>query len=412
MHRRRSGARMRGVKHTVVLLAIGGLLARHGGMRLRRLRRLVRPRTADHRRRTRSERSGLDEPLERTIDTGRSGRADRDAATRRHPPPTSSTAPGPLPEPVVSLVDVGSFDQPVDVVARAGDATAYVVEQPGRVVAATGQSNEPVLDITDLTDARGERGLLGLAFHPTDALAYIHFTDLSGDTVVAELSIDPTTGQFDRGSLREVLTVDQPYTNHNGGRLAFGPDQLLYIGLGDGGPAAIPSGTRWICRAAWARSCGSIRPRPTDSRSRFRPTTRSSTSPAPIRRSGRSASATPGSSRSMARTATCGSPTSVRASSRRSTSRLRPTAETPAGAPTSGGVRSRASNVSTTTSRPMARWHRCSCTTTAADAARSPAAASPEGRTPATWRAGTCSATTAAARSGRSIRQRRPASLG
>ncbi len=156
------------------------------------------------------------------------------------PSPTSSTTPGPLPEPVVSLVDVGSFDQPVDVVARAGDATAYVVEQPGRVVAATAQSNEPVLDITDLTDAEGERGLLGLAFHPTDALAYIHFTDLSGDTVVAELAVDPTTGQFDRNSLREVLTVDQPFTNHNGGRIVFGPDGYLYIGLGDGGSGGDP----------------------------------------------------------------------------------------------------------------------------------------------------------------------------
>jgi glucose/arabinose dehydrogenase len=154
--------------------------------------------------------------------------------------PTSSTTPGPLPEPLVSLVDVGSFDQPVDVVARAGDATIYVVEQPGRVVAATGRSNEPVLDITDLTEARGERGLLGLAFHPADALAYVHFTDLSGDTVVAELAVDPTTGQFDRGSLREVLTVDQPFTNHNGGRIVFGPDGYLYVGLGDGGSGGDP----------------------------------------------------------------------------------------------------------------------------------------------------------------------------
>ena len=158
--------------------------------------------------------------------------------------PPATTAPpaprGPLPEPVVSLAEIGPFDQPVDVVARAGDATVYVVEQPGRVVAATGQSNDTVLDITDLTEARGERGLLGLAFHPTDALAYVHFTDLSGDTVIAELAVDPTTGRFDRGSLREVLTVDQPFTNHNGGRIVFGPDGYLYIGLGDGGSGGDP----------------------------------------------------------------------------------------------------------------------------------------------------------------------------
>ncbi len=74
---------------------------------------------------------------------------------------------------------------------RPGDGTVYVVEQPGRVVAATDLSTDLVLDITDLTDARGEQGLLGLAFHPTDDLAYVHYTDLSGDTVIAELALDP-----------------------------------------------------------------------------------------------------------------------------------------------------------------------------------------------------------------------------
>ena len=234
------------MKHTVVLLAIGGLLvttAACGSEGSDDSFGIGQPSTADApatssptSTRGSSEPSTPADPVDP---------ADPVESATTPPPvagtsPTSSTTPGPLPAPAVSLVDVGSFDQPVDVVARAGDATVYVVEQPGRVVAATGQSGEPVLDITDLTEAQGERGLLGLVFHPTDALAYIHFTDLSGDTVVAELSIDPTTGQFDRGSLRVVLTVDQPYTNHNGGRLAFGPNQLLYIGLGDGGSGGDP----------------------------------------------------------------------------------------------------------------------------------------------------------------------------
>ena len=164
------------------------------------------------------------------------------SATTESPPTatTPSTTTAPLPEPVVSLVEFGSFDKPVDVVDRAGDGTVYVVEQPGRVVAATDLSSNVVLDVTDLTDARGERGLLGLAFHPTDPLAYINYTDLSGNTVVAELTLDPNTGLFDRASLREVLTVDQPYTNHNGGQIAFGPDELLYVGLGDGGSGSDP----------------------------------------------------------------------------------------------------------------------------------------------------------------------------
>ncbi len=155
-------------------------------------------------------------------------------------PDTTQAPSGPLPEPSVSLFEIGSFDQPVDVAARPGYGEVYVVEQPGRVVAVTDLSTEVVLDITDLTDASGERGLLGLAFHPTADFAYVNFTDASGDTVVAEFAIDPATGRFDRDSLREVLTIDQPYSNHNGGQLAFGPDQLLYVGVGDGGSGGDP----------------------------------------------------------------------------------------------------------------------------------------------------------------------------
>ena len=155
-------------------------------------------------------------------------------------PSTTEAAPGPLPEPSVALFEVGSFDQPVEVAARPGFGELYVVEQPGRVVAVTDLSTDVVLDITDLTDANGEQGLLGLAFHPTADLAYVYYIDANGDTVVAEVAIDPATGVFDRDSLREVLTVDQPYSNHNGGQLAFGPDQLLYIGLGDGGSGGDP----------------------------------------------------------------------------------------------------------------------------------------------------------------------------
>ncbi len=147
----------------------------------------------------------------------------------------------PLVEPEVALVEIGTFDQPVHLAARPGDATAYIVEQPGRVVAVTEQSSEVVLDITDLTDAKGEQGLLGLAFHPAADLAYVDFTSVAGDTVVAEFAVDPATGAFDRSSRRDVLTVDQPFSNHNGGQLAFGPDELLYIGLGDGGSGGDPN---------------------------------------------------------------------------------------------------------------------------------------------------------------------------
>jgi glucose/arabinose dehydrogenase len=154
--------------------------------------------------------------------------------------PTTTAVTGPLPEPRVQLFEIGTFDQPVEVAHRLGDGQLYVVEQPGRVVAVTDLSQEVVLDISDRTVARGEQGLLGLAFHPTADLAYVHFTDVGGDTVVAELAIDPMTGVFDPAAYRELLTVAQPYANHNGGQLAFGPDQLLYIGLGDGGSGGDP----------------------------------------------------------------------------------------------------------------------------------------------------------------------------
>lgn len=155
-------------------------------------------------------------------------------------PSTSEAVSGPLPEPSVSLFEIGSFDQPVDVTARPGFGEIYVVEQAGRVVAVTDLSTDVVLDITDLTDSNGEQGLLGLAFHPTADLGYVNYIDANGNTVVAEFTIDPATGAFNRDGLREVLTVDQPYSNHNGGQLAFGPDQLLYIGLGDGGSGGDP----------------------------------------------------------------------------------------------------------------------------------------------------------------------------
>ena len=179
------------------------------------------------------------EPTTRPPATATSVPGSSESSTPAAPSTTPSPA-RPLPEPTVELFELGTFDQPVDAAARPGVGEVYVAEQPGRVIAVTDLSTDVVLDITDLTEARGEQGLLGLAFHPTEALAYVNFTDRDGDTVVAEFAIDPTTGFFDRDSYRELLTIDQPYTNHNGGQLAFGPDQLLYIGVGDGGSGGDP----------------------------------------------------------------------------------------------------------------------------------------------------------------------------
>lgn len=154
---------------------------------------------------------------------------------------TTAAAAAPLSEPTVRLVQVGDFEQPVEVTARPLDGRVFVVDQPGRVVAFDDESDEVVLDVTDLTSADGEQGLLGLAFHPEQPLAYINYINSDGNTVVAEYAIDPDTAVFDPASWREVLTIGQPFKNHNGGELLFGPDGLLYIGTGDGGSGGDPN---------------------------------------------------------------------------------------------------------------------------------------------------------------------------
>ncbi len=149
-----------------------------------------------------------------------------------------ATAP-PTEPPAVALTLVAEVGGPVDLTWRDGDAALYVVGQGGTVSKVAGPTTTVVLDITDLTTGEGERGLLGLAFSPAGDLAYVNFTDLNGDTNIAEFAVD-AAGVFNRDSLRTVLTIEQPYANHNGGDLAFGPDGMLYIGMGDGGGGGDP----------------------------------------------------------------------------------------------------------------------------------------------------------------------------
>jgi glucose/arabinose dehydrogenase len=116
----------------------------------------------------------------------------------------------------------------------------YVVEQAGRIrVIEDGRVlPEAFLDIRSLVRSGGEQGLLSVAFHPRYAANrrfYVNYTDLSGDTRVVEYQTRDAGEPLRR---RELLFVDQPYSNHNGGQLAFGPDGLLYVGMGDGGSGA------------------------------------------------------------------------------------------------------------------------------------------------------------------------------
>jgi glucose/arabinose dehydrogenase len=150
----------------------------------------------------------------------------------------TTTAPGPGPEPTAALVEVARADEPVDLAVRPGDPALYVVERAGLVrPLRDGTLGAPVLDMTALTRAGGERGLLGLAFSLDGSQAYVDYTDRAGDTVVAE---HPVAADGTFGAARVLLTIDQPYPNHNGGGLATGPDGLLYIGTGDGGSQGDP----------------------------------------------------------------------------------------------------------------------------------------------------------------------------
>lgn len=155
-----------------------------------------------------------------------------------------STAPAtsgvPLGDPAVVLVEVAGIDRPVDLAWRRDDPTLFVATQDGLVVPVRdGKVAAPVLDMRSRTRASGERGLLGLAFHPARPLAYVDYTNRSGDTVIDEYAIG-ADGTFDPASRRQVLTIDQPYSNHNGGEVLFGPDGYLYIGTGDGGSGGDP----------------------------------------------------------------------------------------------------------------------------------------------------------------------------
>ena len=167
--------------------------------------------------------------------------------------PSEPRAPGERPPPVgegeggVRLEELGEFDQPVYVTQPDGDPEhLYVVEQCGRIqrLPIEGGSAETFLDISGLITCGAEQGLLSVAFAPDyekSGRLYVDYTDTGGDTRVVEYRRDPAdSGQADPGSARELLFLDDPYPNHNGGLLLFGPDRRLYIGQGDGGGGGDP----------------------------------------------------------------------------------------------------------------------------------------------------------------------------
>ena len=141
----------------------------------------------------------------------------------------------------ITLVEIATLDQPVDAASRVNDAAVYFVSRTGTIHRFVDGAFAPnaVLDISDLTEGDGERGLLGLAFSSDGATAYINYTDTSGDTTIASLAVD-VDGTFDRASLRTLSTIEQPYRNHNAGDIVVEPSGTLLVPMGDGGSADDP----------------------------------------------------------------------------------------------------------------------------------------------------------------------------
>lgn len=155
--------------------------------------------------------------------------------------------PGATPgQPALRLVEVASgLQSPVHLTAPASDPRLFIVEQPGRIrIVENGQLlPTPFLDIAAKVYSGGERGLLSVAFHPQHAQNgqfYVNYTDKAGDTRIERYRVSANRNLADPASASLVLHVRQPYSNHNGGLVAFGPDGMLYVGMGDGGGGGDP----------------------------------------------------------------------------------------------------------------------------------------------------------------------------
>ncbi|HEX9681960.1 MAG TPA: PQQ-dependent sugar dehydrogenase [Acidimicrobiales bacterium] len=138
----------------------------------------------------------------------------------------------------VKLTTIADRDSALDVAVRPGDPTLYVVFQDGMVGAVSGSGISGVLDIRSLVRHQNEQGLLGAAFHPSGDRLYVHYSNTSGNTRIDEY--DWAAGKAVPASRRNVLAADQPFSNHNGGKITFGPDGYLYVALGDGGSGGDP----------------------------------------------------------------------------------------------------------------------------------------------------------------------------
>ncbi len=160
----------------------------------------------------------------------------------------SSPAQFPNPETYEWRLILSGLARPIGL-TNAGDGSGrlFVVEQSGviRVIRGNDLLPDPFLDISGQVSCCGERGLLGLAFHPEynhNGYFFVNYTDINNDTVIARFQVSDEVDQANPSSEVKLLIAEQPFNNHNGGSLAFGPDGYLYVGLGDGGSGGDPLG--------------------------------------------------------------------------------------------------------------------------------------------------------------------------
>jgi glucose/arabinose dehydrogenase len=139
------------------------------------------------------------------------------------------------------------LDQPVYLTAPVSDPRLFIVEQPGRIrVVENGRLlDKPFLDIVSKVRSGGEQGLLSVAFHPqyrSNGFLFVNHTDKNGDTRIERYTVSTDRNVADPRSAKLILSIDQRYSNHQGGLNLFGPDGMLYIGMGDGGSQGDPHG--------------------------------------------------------------------------------------------------------------------------------------------------------------------------
>jgi len=168
-----------------------------------------------------------------------------DAGTNPAPPPAPPPPP-PSGEFSLTLETVATgLTRPLYLTAPAGDDRLFIVEQTGRIRIVTNGVvlATPFLDLSSKVSGGNEQGLLSMAFHPdygANGLFYVNYTGGDGDTRVERYAVSADPDVADPGSVKLILTVPQPLSNHNGGHILFGLDGMLYVALGDGGGAGDP----------------------------------------------------------------------------------------------------------------------------------------------------------------------------